>query len=86
MGGLACILSEIGGPETGGSEMGGPDDAEYRKQRQGSFGSIHTLLNHNLLGDRIRMARFEGGGAVTPPLATILFVVRGYEQPGETIP
>ena len=29
------------------------DSAEYRKQRQGSFGSIHGLLNHILLGDRI---------------------------------
>jgi uncharacterized damage-inducible protein DinB len=46
---------------------------KYRQQRQGSFESIHALLNHNLLGDRIWMARFEGGGAVTPPLATILF-------------
>jgi uncharacterized damage-inducible protein DinB len=29
------------------------DLADYRKQRQGSFGSIHALLNHLLLGDRI---------------------------------
>jgi len=49
------------------------DDAEYRKNRQGSFGSIHALLNHILLGDRIWMARFEGGGATTPPLGEILF-------------
>jgi uncharacterized damage-inducible protein DinB len=34
------------------------DDAEYRKRRQGSLGSIHGLLNHLLLGDRIWMARF----------------------------
>lgn len=46
---------------------------EYRKQRQGSFGSIHALLNHLLLADRIWMARFEGGGQTTPPLNTVLF-------------
>lgn len=49
------------------------NDSEYRKQRAGSFGSIHALLNHILLGDRIWMSRFEGGGQHTPPLATILF-------------
>lgn len=49
------------------------DEAEYRKKRQGSFGSIHALLNHILLGDRIWMARFEGGGQTTPPLREILF-------------
>src|SRR5579883_3592023 len=49
------------------------DPVEYRKQRKGSFGSIHALLNHILLGDRIWMSRFEGGGRTTPPLATILY-------------
>jgi len=49
------------------------DDAEYRKQRAGSFGSIHGLLNHILVGDGIWMARFEGGGRDAPALATILF-------------
>ena len=49
------------------------DDAEYRKGRAGSFGSIHALLNHILLGDRIWMARFEGGGRTTPALSTILY-------------
>ena len=49
------------------------DDAEYRKLRQGSFGSIHGLLNHLLLGDQIWMARFEGNGRATPALGTILF-------------
>ena len=49
------------------------DDAEYRKTRPGSLGSIHALLNHILLGDRIWMARFEGGGSTTPPLRKILF-------------
>src|SRR5215472_14175902 len=49
------------------------DDCEYRKPRAGSFGSIHALLNHILLGDRIWMARFEGGGSTTPALNTILY-------------
>lgn len=49
------------------------DDAEYRKQRQGSLGSIHGLLNHLLLGDRIWMARFEGADGSTPNLTTVLF-------------
>lgn len=49
------------------------NDAEYRKQRQGSFGSIHGLLNHILLGDQIWMSRFQGGGRVTPPLNRTLF-------------
>lgn len=48
-------------------------DAEYRQHRAGSFGSIHALLNHILLGDRIWMSRFEGGGAATPALNTVLF-------------
>jgi uncharacterized damage-inducible protein DinB len=49
------------------------DAAEYRKQRQGSFGSIHALLNHIMLGDRIWMARFECAGRTTPALSTILY-------------
>jgi uncharacterized damage-inducible protein DinB len=49
------------------------DDREYRKSRAGSFGSIHGLLNHILLGDRIWLARFEGGGRETPALNTVLF-------------
>ena len=47
--------------------------AELTSPSQSSFGSIHGLLNHVLLGDRIWLARFEGGGAVTPPLNTILY-------------
>ena len=47
--------------------------AEYQRSRQGSFGSIHALLNHVLLGDRIWMSRFAGSGSTTPPLNTILF-------------
>src|ERR1700761_1741584 len=49
------------------------DDQQYRLERKGSFGSIHNLLNHILLGDQIWMARFAGGGKTTPPLNTILF-------------
>jgi len=48
-------------------------DSEYRAQRSGSFGSIHALLNHILLGDRIWMSRFNGEGQTTPWLATILY-------------
>jgi uncharacterized damage-inducible protein DinB len=47
-------------------------DSEYRMNRAGSFGSIHGLLNHMLLGDRIWMSRFEGGVQTTPPLNAIL--------------
>lgn len=53
-------------------------DSEYHMKRAGSFGSIHALLNHILLGDRIWMSRFEGGGQTTPPLNTIL--CGGYSQ------
>ena len=54
-------------------QCGKLDLAEYRKERQGSFGSIHGLLNHILLGDRIWMSRFTGGGKTTPPLNSVLF-------------
>ena len=49
------------------------DPAEYRRERKGSFGSIHALLNHVLLGDSIWMSRFSGSGNTTPPLNSILF-------------
>jgi uncharacterized damage-inducible protein DinB len=49
------------------------DPVEYRRERRGSFGSIYGLLNHMLLGDRIWMSRFSGGGQTTPPLNSILF-------------
>jgi uncharacterized damage-inducible protein DinB len=49
------------------------DDAEYRKGPAGSFGSIHGLLNHILLGDRRWMGLFERGERVTPPLNQILY-------------
>ena len=48
-------------------------DEEYRKTRHGSFGSIHALLNHLLLGDGIWLARFQGQGKTTPALNTVLF-------------
>jgi uncharacterized damage-inducible protein DinB len=50
----------------------GLTDEEYRKERAGSFRSIHRTLNHLLLGDRIWIARFTGGG-VTPALDTVLY-------------
>jgi uncharacterized damage-inducible protein DinB len=49
------------------------DDDEYRKLRPGSFGSIHALLNHILLGDRRWMGLFENGQRTTPPLNQILY-------------
>jgi uncharacterized damage-inducible protein DinB len=48
-------------------------DAEYRKCRAGSFGSIHGLLNHILLGDRRWLGLFESGQRLTPPLNQILY-------------
>ena len=53
--------------------IGQLNEAEYRKPRQVSFGSIHALLNHMLLGDQIWMSRFAGGGKTTPPLNSELF-------------
>jgi len=49
------------------------DDAERGKERYGSFGSLHRTLNHIMLGDRIWMGRFEGGGSTTPPLDGVLY-------------
>ena len=49
------------------------DDAEYRKKRAGSFGSIHGLLNHILLGDSKVDGLFESGERVTSPLNQILY-------------
>ena len=49
------------------------DDVEHRKRRAGSFGSIHGLLNHILLGDRRWMGLFESGERLTPPLNQILY-------------
>ncbi|HLH17460.1 MAG TPA: DinB family protein [Bryobacteraceae bacterium] len=49
------------------------DDEQYRQQRKGSFGSIHGLLNHILLGDRRWLGLFENGQRLTPPLHQILY-------------
>jgi uncharacterized damage-inducible protein DinB len=50
------------------------DEEEYRRERAGSFGSIHRTLNHILLGDRLWMDRFtDTGGATTPPLGSELY-------------
>ena len=46
---------------------------EQRKRPRGAFfGSIHGTMNHLLLGDRIWMARFEGGEAPSANLDAIL--------------
>jgi uncharacterized damage-inducible protein DinB len=47
-------------------------DGEYRRPRAGSFSSIHGLLNHLLLSDRLWMKRFQGEASTTPPLDLIL--------------
>jgi uncharacterized damage-inducible protein DinB len=49
------------------------DNTEYRRERAGSFGSIHGLLNHILLGDRRWLGLFENGERATPPLNRILY-------------
>jgi uncharacterized damage-inducible protein DinB len=54
-------------------QCGKLDPVEYRRERRGSFGSIHALLNHTLLADRVWMSRFAGGGSTTPPLNSILY-------------
>ncbi len=49
-------------------------DEEYRRERAGSFTSIHGTLNHLLLGDRIWMRRFsETGLSDTSALNTTLY-------------
>ena len=51
----------------------GLEPAAYRKRRPGSFGSIHALLNHILLGDRIWLSRFEGKAMPSTNLDRILY-------------
>jgi len=51
----------------------GLSDEEYRRDRVVSFRSIHALLNHLLLADRIWLERFEGNTTLTPPLHSVLF-------------
>ena len=45
---------------------------ERKRERPAFFGSIHGTLNHIMLGDRIWMARFEGGEAPSTNLDAIL--------------
>ncbi|MBW7998541.1 MAG: hypothetical protein FVQ81_18600 [Candidatus Glassbacteria bacterium] len=40
------------------------DDSARKEERPAFFSSIHGALNHILVGDRIWMARFEGGEAL----------------------
>jgi uncharacterized damage-inducible protein DinB len=42
-------------------------DADYRRERPGSFASVHRTLNHILLGDRLWMDRFTNPGVLTTP-------------------
>jgi uncharacterized damage-inducible protein DinB len=48
-------------------------DAERKKVRPAFFGSIHGTLNHIMTGDRIWLARFEGGEAPSTGLDAILY-------------
>jgi len=48
-------------------------DAEYRADRGAFFGSLHGTLNHLLVGDRIWMHRFTGGGDLPKSLDAILY-------------
>ena len=49
------------------------DDAARRQDRGAFFRSIHGTLNHIMVGDRIWMARFEGGTASSTGLDAILY-------------
>lgn len=48
------------------------DDAVRKRDVGAFFGSLHGTLNHLLLGDRIWMARFEGGEHVSTGLDAVL--------------
>jgi uncharacterized damage-inducible protein DinB len=48
-------------------------DADYRTDRGAFFKSLNGTLNHLLVGDRIWMQRFTGGGEVPASLDAILF-------------
>ncbi len=48
-------------------------EAELKRPRPAFFTSIHGTLNHILLGDRIWLARFEGGAAPSTGLDAILY-------------
>ena len=51
----------------------GLSGAEYRRDLGAFFGSVHGTLNHLLLGDRIWMARFEGGSHVSTGLGAVQY-------------
>jgi uncharacterized damage-inducible protein DinB len=53
-------------------------DAERKKRRPAFFGSIHGTLNHQMVGDRIWLARFSGEEVPSTNLDVIL-----YEDYGE---
>jgi len=48
-------------------------DAERKKVRPAFFKSIHGTLNHIMVGDRIWLARFEGGSAPSTDLDATLY-------------
>lgn len=48
-------------------------DADYRADRGAFFKSVHGTLNHLLVGDRIWMRRFTGGGDAPNRLDATLF-------------
>jgi uncharacterized damage-inducible protein DinB len=47
-------------------------EADYRADRGAFFKSLHGILNHLLVGDRIWMTRFTGTGEVPKSLDAIL--------------
>lgn len=47
-------------------------DADRKRDIGAFFGSLHGTLNHLLIGDRIWMARFEGGEAPSTGLDAIV--------------
>jgi uncharacterized damage-inducible protein DinB len=51
----------------------GLSDTERKRDRKGFFASIHGTLNHLMVGDRIWMARFEGGSAPSTGLDQTLY-------------
>ena len=48
-------------------------DADRKADRKGFFHSIHGTLNHLLVGDRVWMARFEGGTSPSTGLDALLY-------------
>ena len=53
--------------------MFGAERQRIPNEARGLVRQHSRLLNHILLGDRIWMSRFEGGGQTTPPLNTVLY-------------